>query len=169
VTPLFEPGERVESQRLRFSLLTLEALETMTSWLQTYALDPDWQLDDLRAVTERGQGVLVSDPKDEPVGVTVAFADCPTPGAACIPLVAIAPQRRFVGLGGEAGLAVEKQIRARWGVQRVYAPLPDWRGLALYFWIRCGFRPLQTPEGPWPLVGLSGEAKRGIWLLRDKP
>jgi hypothetical protein len=169
VTLLFEPGEVVESKRLRLSHLTIEALESMESWLPTYALDPDWSLDDLRRVTARGQGILISDADDEPIGVAVAFNDSPIPGAACIPLVAIAPQRRFVGLGGEAGLALEKQIRARWGVERVYAPLPDWRGLALYFWIRCGFRPLQTPDAPWPLAGLSDEAKRGIWLLRDSP
>jgi hypothetical protein len=86
-----------------------------------------------------------------------------------VALLTIAPQRRFVGLGGEAALALEREIRARWGTERVYSPVPDGRGLAVYFWLRQGYRPLQTPEAPWPLAGLGDEARPGIWMLRETP
>jgi hypothetical protein len=46
--------------------------------------------------------------------------------------------------------------------------VPDGRGLAVYFWLRLGFRPLLLPESPGPLIGLSSEPVRGIWMLRDR-
>ena len=95
------------------------------------------------------------------------LSDRPEPGAVSVPLVAVAPQRRFSGLGGEAVLAVEREVRARWGVQRCYAPVPDGRGLAVYFWLRLGYRPLTTAQAPWPLAGLSDEPRRGMWMVRD--
>jgi hypothetical protein len=70
-------------------------------------------------------------------------------------------------LGGEAGLALERHLRHKLGVERVYAPVPDGRGLAVYFWLRLGFRPLTRSEAPWPLVGLGDESGRGIWMVSE--
>jgi len=86
---------------------------------------------------------------------------------ACVPFISIEPSRRFRGLGGEAGLALERHLRRRLGVERVLAPVPDGRGLAVYFWLRLGYRPLTASEAPWPLVGLGPEAGSGIWMARE--
>jgi len=43
----------------------------------------------------------------------------------------------------------------------------DGRGLAVYFWLRLGYRPLTTAQAPWPLAGLSNEPRRGLWMVRD--
>jgi hypothetical protein len=168
-SPLFAPGETVSSTRLRLSAMTVEALQPLLEWLTPSALAPDWMLDDLIPHVEAGHTVRVSDLEDVTMGLAVALESAPDAGAAIIPLLAIAPNRRFVGLGGEAGLALEAQIRARWGAQRIYAPVPDGRGLAVYFWLRLGYRPLQLSEAPWPLAGLSAEPRPGIWMLRDDP
>jgi hypothetical protein len=101
------------------------------------------------------------------MGLALVRIDTPTPGDATIAFLAMQPGRRFRGLGGEAGLAVERLARERLGVQRVYAGVPEGRGLAVYFWLRLGFRPLSTAEAPRALLGLTGESKPGIWMLRE--
>ena len=168
-TPLFAPGEVVTAKRLRLSALTSEAMGPMLGWLVASALTPDWTLEELMPHVEAGLGVRIADLSDETLGMALALHAAPTAGTASIPLLTIAPAQRFVGLGSEAGLALETRIRSRWGAERVYAPVPDGRGLAVYFWLRLGYRPLQTPEAPWPLAGLTNEARPGIWMLRDDP
>jgi hypothetical protein len=79
----------------------------------------------------------------------------------------IDPTRRYRGLGGEAALALERHLRKRFDIEKVYAPIPDWRGLAVYFWLRQGYRPVTFAEAPWPLTGLLIEPRPGIWMLRD--
>jgi hypothetical protein len=32
------------------------------------------------------------------------------------------------------------------GTTRFYAPIPDGRGLAVYFWLRLGYRPPRCPS-----------------------
>jgi hypothetical protein len=164
---LLKPGETIETQRLLLRAATPENVAALGDWLSTSALSPDWHRDDLEATLPSAQAVLVSDKSGEPLGLIVLLADRPEPGAVSVPLVAIAPQRRFSGLGGEAVLAVEREVRARWGVHRCYAPVPDGRGLAVYFWLRLGYRPLTSAQAPWPLAGLSDEPRRGIWMVRD--
>ena len=53
------------------------------------------------------------------------------------------------------------------GSERVYAPVPEGRGLAVYFWLRLGFRPLSRAESPKSPLGLTGDSKPGIWMVRD--
>lgn len=156
----------VETERLRLSTLTAADVERL-AWLAG-ALAPDWRLEDLGPHVAEGRAVLVSDAAGEPIGAAVYVLDAPLPGAASLPLLAIAPARRFRGLGGEAGLAIERLLRQRFGVGRVFAPVPDGRGLAVYFWLRLGYRPLTLAEAPWPLVGLTPEPRAGMWLCRDE-
>jgi hypothetical protein len=164
---LLQPGEILETQRLLLRAATPSDVEAMGEWLSASALSPDWQLDDLLATLPFSHAVLVCDKAAEGLGLIVLLADRPEPRAVSMPLVAVAPQRRFSGLGGEAALAVEREARARWGVQRCYAPVPDGRGLAVYFWLRLGYRPLTHAQAPWPLAGLSDEPRRGMWMLRE--
>lgn len=137
-------------------------------WLEA-ALLPEFELLDLGAHVEAGEAVLIAKSASQGViGLAVARLGAPEPGAACIPLIAIAPPERFRGLGGEAGLALERRIVDRWAVGRVLAPIPEGRGLAVYFWLRLGYRPVIGAEAPWPPGGLANKAPRGIWMARDQ-
>ena len=164
---LLQPGETLETQRLLLRTATPEDVASMSEWLSPSALSPDWQLEDLQATLPSSTAVLVSDKAGEALGLIVLLPDRPEPDDVSLPLVAVAPQHRFSGLGGEAVLAVEREVRARWGVHRCFAPVPDGRGLAVYFWLRLGYRPLTTAQAPWPLAGLSDEPRRGMWMLRE--
>jgi hypothetical protein len=163
---LFQPNEIIASGRIQLSGLSREALVGMEGWLAG-ALAPDWGVEELRAAVDANEGVMIGDEKGEAIGVAVVVVDAPVKGAVMVPFLAIEPSRRFRGLGGEAGLALERHVRQRLGVERVYAPAPDGRGLAVYFWLRLGYRPLTQSEAPGPVVGLSGEEMRGMWMVRE--
>ena len=152
------------SGRIALAGLTTDLLPAMT-WLEG-ALAPEWTRADLETAVANGNGVLISDSEGVAIGVAVVLRNTPAAGGATVPFLAVDPERRFRGLGGEAGLALDAHLRSH-GFRKVYAPVPDARGLALYFWLRLGFRPLTTPESPGPLVGLSSAPVRGIWMLRD--
>jgi GNAT superfamily N-acetyltransferase len=163
---LFVPDEAVSTLRLRLNALDSAAIEPMSAWLET-ALAPDWRLNDLIAQVKAGNGALISDLDGAPIGAAIARLNEPAAHEATIPLIAIDPARRFRGLGGEAGLALEQHLRRRHAIERFYAPVPDGRGLAVYFWLRLGYRPLLSSESPGALIGLTAESRPGIWLVRD--
>jgi GNAT superfamily N-acetyltransferase len=165
LSQLFDDKEVVKSGRLTLSRLTVEAVDTMAGWLEG-ALAPDWSLAELERVVEAGEGVLISDLDAQPIGAAVVRRNAPTEEAVAVPFIAVAPGRRFRGLGGEAGLALERHLRRRLGIEKVYAPVPEQRGLAVYFWMRLGYRPLMAGESAWPLAGLNDVARAGIWLVR---
>jgi hypothetical protein len=156
----------ISSGRLHLSAAGPAALDAM-SWLGS-ALAPEWSEADLLPHIESGCGVLISDSENAPVGLAVVLLDSPSPTSACIPFLGIDPTRRFRGLGGEAGLALERHLRSQLGLEHFYTPVPDGRGLAVYFWLRLGYRPLLTSEQPEPLVGLTSDPVRGIWMMRDQ-
>lgn len=167
LTAVFEPDEVVLSQRIQLSRLHEPDFAAMSAWLAA-SLAPDWELHDLAGVLESGAGSLIIEAASgEAIGLFVTQLETPITGAACIAFVSIAPEHRYRGLGGEACLAFERHLRRRFGVDQIFAPVPDGRGLAVYFWLRLGYRPLTTAEAPWPLVGLRPEARPGIWLRRD--
>lgn len=134
-------------------------------WLAE-ALAPEWRWGDLETAVRAGCGVLITNGA-APVGAGVVLFDVPAAGAASVPFLAIDPARRYRGLGGEAALALERHLRLRHGLSRVFAPVPDGRGLAVYFWLRLGYRPLTRSGAPWPLAGLGGRTLPGIWLVRE--
>ncbi len=164
---LFEPTESLISGRIHLGPLPPEAFEAMSGWLEA-AVAPEWRLEDLRGAIEAHESVLVSDAGGAAIGMAVVLAHQPSQDAATIPFLAIDPERRFRGLGGEAGLALEQRLRQKLGVAKVYAPVPEGRGLAVYFWLRLGFRPLSAADSPGPPLGLTDESKPGIWMLRDE-
>jgi len=166
MTPLINPNESITDGRVRLTTASGADLDGLT-WVGT-ALGPDWTLDDLVARVEAGEGVLVSDADDACVGVMVVRRGLPRENSGCVPFIAVDPARRYRGLGGCAGLAIEKHLRGRFGVDTVYAPIPDGRGLAVYFWLRLGFRPLTQSESPGALVGLNDAAPPGIWMARER-
>lgn len=165
---MFESEVVSSAGRIRLSGLTQDAFDSMALWLPG-ALAPEWSIDELAGAVSAGRGVLVSDAAGEAIGLAVVRLDQPAPGGASVPFLSIAPERRYRGLGGEAGIALQRHLRERLGIERVYAPVPDGRGLAVYFWLRLGLGPLTQSEAPWPLVGLGDEElKPGIWMLRDE-
>ena len=163
---LFPDAQPIVTGRIALSPLTDEALGGMP-WLEA-ALAPEWSLEALEAARVRSEGLLISDLEGTPVGLALVRLDIPSPGDATLVFLAMQPERRYRGLGGEAGLAVEQLLRERTGACRVYAGVPEGRGLAVYFWLRLGYRPLGTAEGPHLPLGLMGESRPGIWMLREK-
>jgi hypothetical protein len=169
MSPIFDATEELRAGRIVLSALDAEALGAMHAWL-ALSLAPDWPDYALSAAVESSNAIFIREAAtDAAIGAAVALQDAPLAGAAAIPFISIDPTRRYRGLGGEATLALERHLRERFGVSSVYAPIPDWRGLAVYFWLRQGYRPVSTAEAPWPLTGLVPEPRRGIWMLRDIP
>ena len=163
---LFRAAETLSnSPRIRLSALDPGALDAMP-WLDA-ALSPEWLRDDLVEAMRDHEGVLISDEEGAPIGMAVVFCDLPHPSDATIAFLTVDPARRFRGLGGEAGIELERQLREDRGYKRVYAPVPEGRGLAVYFWLRLGFRPLSRAEAPSAPLGLTSDSKPGIWMLRD--
>jgi GNAT superfamily N-acetyltransferase len=79
-------------------------------------------------------------------------------GSAIIHALAIRRADRNLGHGVEAVTLVE----AAEGVARLYAPVPRSNGLALYFWLRAGFRPVRDDD--------DRERSRdplNLWMLRS--
>jgi GNAT superfamily N-acetyltransferase len=87
--------------------------------------------------------------------------DAPLPGCARIDLLAVAAERRRLGSGSRAALALERKL-AR-STKRLYVRVPSRTGLALYFWLRLGYRPLTQRE--WPVVPEGGDA--AVWMVRQ--
>ena len=163
---LFKAAETLaNSPRVRLSALDPGALDAMP-WLDA-ALSPEWLRDDLVAAVRDHEGVLICDADGAPIGMAVVFGDSPAPRDATIAFLTVDPARRFRGLGGEAGIELERQLREHRGYMRVYAPVPEGRGLAVYFWLRLGFRALSGAEAPTAPLGLTADSKPGIWMVRE--
>jgi hypothetical protein len=93
------------------------------------------------------------------VGIIVYRLHAPRRNAAMIDFVATPPAEARRGSGMAAAALVEHDMReARTKI--VYAPAPDLHGIAVYFWIRLGYRPL--PSAEWPCVrdGVAWMARR---------
>jgi hypothetical protein len=78
---------------------------------------------------------------------------------AIIELVATPADAARRGAGMRAAALVEGELRSA-GARRVYAPAPESHGIAMYFWIRLGYRPLMRPDWPCEREGVA-------WLVRD--
>lgn len=78
---------------------------------------------------------------------------------ALIDLVAAPAEESRRGAGMAAAALAEGELRAA-GASRVFAPAPQAHGIAVYFWIRLGYRPLMHPEWPCDRQGVA-------WLVRD--
>jgi hypothetical protein len=114
-----------------------------------------------RLIIERdAQGALsTAAPGSVPVGVIAVRVHAPKRGETIIELVATPAERARTGAGMQAAALLEEDLRAR-GVQRIYAPASEAHGIAMYFWIRLGYRPLLRCEWPCTREGVA-------WLARD--
>jgi GNAT superfamily N-acetyltransferase len=84
----------------------------------------------------------------------------PKRDAARIDLLAVAADKRRLGIGSRAALALEKRLARP--AKRIYVAVPARIGLALYFWLRLGYRPLT--QGEWPQ---GPEDPPSAWMVRE--
>jgi len=115
-------------------------------------------------VIERGEPA-------EPVGLIVSTLHAPSKRAArakpaaigqrvaIIEFVGTPPGDARRGSGMSAAAALERILMDE-GVRTIYAPAPERHGIAVYFWIRLGYRPLLRHEWPCERQGVA-------WLRRD--
>jgi len=97
----------------------------------------------------------------ERVGIAVARRGAPSRTAATIELIATPPEHARAGSGMTGARLLEDELRAH-GARTIFAPAPEVHGIAVYFWIRLGYRPLQRPEWPCAVPGVA-------WMRRDLP
>jgi GNAT superfamily N-acetyltransferase len=94
----------------------------------------------------------------ERAGVLIYRLHARKRGAAIIELIATPPAYARRGSGMKAAALLEDELRAR-GVREIFAPAPAAHGIAMYFWIRLGYRPLKRDA--WPC------AREDVaWLVR---
>jgi len=60
--------------------------------------------------------------------------------------IELASEYRRRGLGAEAVQLLEEEAARRWRVRAVRAEVPLGIGLALYFWLRLGYRPEEEAD-----------------------
>jgi hypothetical protein len=101
--------------------------------------------------------IIVRDASD--VGLVVYRVGAPRRGAAIVEIVATPPALSRRGSGMSAATLVDLALRAD-GVRTVYAPAPAIHGIATYFWIRLGYRPLMRADWPCQRAGVA-------WLVRE--
>jgi len=82
-------------------------------------------------------------------------ADCAT-----VRFIAVSPGRRRLGTGHRSVLALERRLRKQ--AARCYVVVPSRTGLALYFWLRLGYRPLTQREWPGPPPDAPS-----VWMVRE--
>lgn len=75
--------------------------------------------------------------------------------------LAVAEAQRAFGYGGAAVPLIERQT-AKLGATLARVRVPATNGVALYFWLRLGYRPLAS--GTW---SAPGGAYAGTWMVRD--
>jgi len=137
----------------------------LDTWLRAVAVSNDYidpgtslstrMIIERTATEQRGTVALGS----ESVGILIVRANAPKRGNAIIELVATPPEHARHGAGMAAAALLERDLQHR-GIHRMYAPAPASHGIAMYFWIRLGYRPLLRND--WPCV------RDGVaWLARD--
>lgn len=114
---------------------------------------PSW----LSSRAARRVRIIVRDGAD--VGVLAYRPHAPARGSATFELVATPPQFARRGSGMAAAALVEDELRAA-RIHTAYAPAPAAHGIAVYFWIRLGYRPLLRAQWPCDRPGIA-------WLMRD--
>ena len=142
--------------------MTLRPLRTadipaLAVWLPRAAAEARcqrWAREDALPAAVGREGALVAD------DCFLAYElGSPQPQAATVQLLAVAPGRRRLGTGSLAALALERRLRL--SASGIYVLVPAQLGLALYFWLRLGYRPLTQAE--WPARPERGPA---VWMVR---
>jgi hypothetical protein len=110
--------------------------------------------DAFRRNLRRTQTPLLVTRNASPVGLVVTRAG--GRGPVCLDILVIEAAQRNLGLGTEAVLLLEAQS----GERPILAGVPCLNGLAIYFWLRAGYRPL------WLLPRSARLDSGRTWMLR---
>jgi GNAT superfamily N-acetyltransferase len=136
-------------------------LASLAEWLPGTAAElgcARWADEDAIAEPRDGNRLLIAEQ-----GVLEGFVEyqvgIPQRDAARIRLLAVRSDRRRLGIGSRAVLAVEERLRRT--AARCFVLVPAKLGLAFYFWLRLGYRPLNQRE--WPA---SPEEREAVWMVR---
>lgn len=131
-------------------------VESLATWLPKTAADAGcerWSSETAIREATGDEGALTSDDCFLAFEIGVHL-----PRAAQIELLAVPPGRRRLGIGSRTALAIEKRLRR--SADAIYVAVPARLGLALYFWLRLGYRPLLQPDWPARLDDAS------VWMVR---
>jgi ribosomal protein S18 acetylase RimI-like enzyme len=118
---------------------------------------PPLRWDGFRRDLGRGRKPLLITRDEVPVGL--AIVRLPAGGQVRLEALAIEATQRNLGLGTEAVLLLEAQF----GGPALVAGVPVTNGLAIYFWLRAGYRPLY-PRGRGERL-----SPDRIWMQRPVP
>ena len=125
----------------------------LDTWLPVVAASVGY---DVRRGSKTNRGIIVRDGDD--VGLAIWREHTPSRGDAIIELIATPASQARLGSGMQAAELLEERLRAQ-GARTIYAPAPAAHGIATYFWIRLGYRPLLRAEWPCEREGVA-------WLMR---
>jgi hypothetical protein len=129
----------------------------LDGWLPAVAASVGYEVTEPKGrATVRSSDRLIIERDAEPVGIVI-WRTCPR-DAAIIELIATPTVHARHGCGMLAAALLEERLRTQ-GVRTIFAPASAVHGIAMYFWIRLGYRPLL--RGDWPC------ARDGVaWLVR---
>ncbi len=135
-------------------------IERLATWLPDVAGEagcPRWALPDALVEMVGSSQVLTN----EDASAFIAFQTAaPEADAAQVDFLAVAPGQRRLGIGGGMALGVERRLKRK--AKRLYTLVPASIGLALYFWLRLGYRPFARKDSP-PMP--SGDTS--VWMVRS--
>ncbi len=135
-------------------------VERLATWLPDVAEEagcPRWAFADALVQIAGSFHVLTN----EDASVFVALqTPAPERDAAQVDFLAVAPGQRRLGIGGGMALGVERRLKRK--AKRLYTLVPASIGLALYFWLRLGYRPLARKNAP-PMPS----SDTSVWMVRS--
>ena len=137
-------------------------LAPLAEWLPSTAAElgcERWASEDALHSAVAQDGMLIADQRG-PLGFVDFELGAPRRDSVRVRLLAVRPDQRRLGVGSRAALALEERLRQ--SASRCYVLVPARLGLALYFWLRLGYRPLTQREQPAP-----PEAPPAVWLVRS--
>jgi hypothetical protein len=133
-------------------------LEWLKTWLPAVAKSVGDDLDIDGAFDSLFVDIRIIRRAKTDVGAIVFETREPKYGSAIIRVAATPPEFARQGSCMAAIPLLENEL-ARRGVRVVYAPASAVHGIAMYFWIRLGYRPLLRAEWPCERDGVA-------WLMR---
>ena len=137
-------------------------LAALAEWLPRTAAElgcERWASEEALHSAVGRNGALIAD-EGAPLGVLDYQLRAPQRDSARVRLLAVRPDHRRLGVARRAALALEERLRE--SASRCYVLVPARLGLALYFWLRLGYRPLTQREQPAP-----PEEPPAVWVVRS--
>jgi len=105
---------------------------------------------DCKESTVSDRHVIVRKRDGASVGIVEHTVDEPAKDWATFGTIVMSDGQRGWGFGSEAVQLIEERLLKREGVRRFRARIDKRIGLALYFWLRRGYRPARPDEAFWP-------------------